>query len=159
MTFYDYDLLEVEDVDGPVLQLNDKAKLNRDVKKLRLKKSNGRVDYRKSRQGIAPNVIHSQDGLMLQMAVCLCDEEDLNDIMVVHDSFATTIADVGKMRQLVLLAMRDLYHKYDLWTDIREQVVARLDNPESVEMIKEMPDRTVGTLVIDDILKSNYALA
>ena len=28
-----------------------------------------------SRQGIAPNVIHSQDALMLQMAVMLCAGE------------------------------------------------------------------------------------
>ena len=95
---------------------------------------------------------------MLQMAIRLCEEEDINDVMVVHDSFATTIADVAKMRQLVLLAMRDLYYDYDLWSDIREQVVARLDNPESVAMIKPMPDRESGELIIEDILKSNYAL-
>ena len=96
---------------------------------------------------------------MLQMAVLLCQEDDINDIMVVHDSFATTIADVAEMRRRVLLAMVDLYHDYDLWQDIYDQVVARLDNPESVAMIKPMPDRSVGKLNVEDILKSNYAIA
>ena len=96
---------------------------------------------------------------MLQMAVVLCDEKDLNDIMVVHDSFATTIADVAEMRTAVLLAMRDLYVDYDLWQDIYDQVVARLDDPKSIEMIAPLPDRSVGKLDVEDIMNSNYALA
>ena len=96
---------------------------------------------------------------MLQFAVMLCAENDINDLMVVHDSFATTIADAGMMRQLVLMAMRDLYHDYDLWQDIYDQVVARLDNQESIDMILPVPDRSKGKLNLDDILKSNYAVS
>ena len=128
-------------------------------KPLSLRKFNGQVHRAHSRQGIAPNVIHSQDALMLQMAVLLCEENDITDMMVVHDSFATTIADVGMMRQLVLIAMRDLYHDYDLWQDIYDQVVARLDNQESVDMILPVPDRSKGKLNLDEILKSNYAVS
>ena len=76
--------------------------------------------------------------------------------MVVHDSFATTMADVREMRDYVRMAMVDLYDEYDLWQDIYDQVVARLDNPESVAMIKPMPDRKNGKLNIPDIMNSPY---
>lgn len=143
LLFYNHDLKEF----NPVSQA------------LSLRKFDGRVHRQNSRQGIAPNLIHAQDALMLQMAVLLCEEHDITDMMVVHDSFATCIADVRMMRSLVLLAMRDLYDDYDLWAEVRKQVVARLENDESIEMIIDAPDRETGKLNLDEILKSNYALA
>ena len=126
---------------------------------LSLRKFSGRVHRAHSRQGIAPNTIHAQDALMLQMAVLLCEEEDITDMMVVHDSFATCIADVDNMRRLILLAMHDLYDDYDLWDDILQQVTERLEQQESIDMIVQPPNRAAGKLNLRDILGSNYAVS
>ena len=56
-----------------------------------------RVDKEKAMDGVSPNVIHCQDSCHLLMTTLACKDEGLTDIMVVHDSFATTIADTEKL--------------------------------------------------------------
>ena len=130
---------------------------DRENDSLGLRKFNGQVEGRDSKQGISPNVIHTQDALMLQMTVLSCKQNAIDDLMVVHDSFATVAADAKLMNGCIRLAMANLYDDYDLWADIRDQTIARLDQQASIDMIKDIPDRSVGKLNVADILKAKHA--
>jgi DNA-directed RNA polymerase len=132
------------------------GEIDRACESLSLTKYTGRVDSRKARNAIAPNIIHAQDALLLQMAVLLCAEEGVTDVMVIHDSFATTIANAGVMSQCLRLAFVDLYEDYNLYEDIRDQVLAQLDNPDEAELAP-MPKR--GDLDLRVILGSDYAFS
>ena len=124
-----------------------------------LRKFNGQVHARDSKQGIAPNVIHTQDALMLQAAVVQCDAMGITDLMVIHDSFATVLADVDTMSGVLRMALASLYEDYDVWDDIRTQTIARLDDPQNIEAVLPAPDPSAGTLVLSQILKSKYAFS
>ena len=130
---------------------------DRENDSLSLRRFNGQVEGRDSKQGISPNVIHTQDALMLQLAVLSCKQNAIDDLMVVHDSFATVAADAKLMNGCIRLAMANLYDDYDLWADIRDQTIARLDQQASIDMIKDIPDRSIGKLNVADILKAPYA--
>ena len=55
------------------------------------------INITKSCNAVAPNVIHAQDSLHLMMSVQTCASHGVTDLMVVHDSFSTTIADASTM--------------------------------------------------------------
>jgi DNA-directed RNA polymerase len=84
------------------------------------------VEKDESRQAIAPNCIHSLDALLLQMTVVTCSEQNVRDMLCVHDSFATTIADADTMDQCVRLATVDLYHEYDVFAAIHRSVMDKI---------------------------------
>jgi DNA-directed RNA polymerase len=132
------------------------GEIDRASESLSLTRYSGRVDSRKARNAIAPNIIHAQDALLLQMAVLLCAEEGVTDVMVIHDSFATTIANAPVMAQCLRLAFVDLYEDYNLYEDIRDQVLAQLDNPEDADLAP-LPKR--GDLDVRQILASDYAFS
>ncbi len=127
-----------------------------DSQRLCLQVPTGRVDSRESRQAISPNVIHAQDALHLMMTVALCHEQGINDLMVVHDSFSANPGDAMLMSQLVRQSFVDLYSEYDLFADIRDQVLAQLDNPDDADL-EPLPDR--GSLNLLGVLQSQYAFS
>lgn len=126
---------------------------------LALRRFTDQIEARESRQAISPNVIHTQDAAMLQGAVMLCEQENIHDLMVVHDSFATTIADAQTMSGLLRLALVDLYDDYDLWAVIDEQVRSMIENPANLVFIKPYPDRSKGKLKLEEVMKSDYAFS
>jgi DNA-directed RNA polymerase len=60
------------------------------------------------------------------------------------------------MAQCLRLAFVDLYEDYNLYEDIRDQVLAQLDNPEDADLAP-LPKR--GDLDVRQILASDYAFS
>ena len=51
----------------------------------------------KSENAVSPNIIHAMDATHLMKTVLMLDDNDVTDVMVVHDCFATTIDNVEVM--------------------------------------------------------------
>lgn len=118
------------------------------------------VDTRQSRQAVAPNMVHSLDATVLMKTVLLMREHGALDLMTVHDSFSTTIGNVGVMSASVRQAFYDTFADYCPYTDLLNQTLARLsergiDLPENPH--DEIPEP--GTLDLSEVLKSDYAFS
>lgn len=82
------------------------------------------LDRNKQRTAIAPNFIHSMDASHLQLVVLACLKEGITNFQLIHDSFATDLANSDRM-----------YHI------IREQFVALYEDEHS--MIEDFMDRVL----------------
>ena len=79
-------------------------------------------------------------------------------MMVVHDSFATTIGNAAIMASAVRETMVTLYENYCLYTDIRNQVAARLDEQANIDALPTIPT-AAEELDLTGILQSQYCFS
>jgi DNA-directed RNA polymerase len=115
-----------------------------------------KIDRKKSRSGISPNIIHSFDSSHLMSTVLYCQKENINDFFLIHDSFATTINDTSKLYGCVREAFIDMYKNYCLYTDIQDQIRQQLNNPNT-DKLEEIPKK--GNLNLDEIRNSAYCFS
>ena len=111
------------------------------------------LNSRKSVDAISPNIIHSMDATHLMKTVLLCKEMGVTNLMVVHDSFATTIGSAMTMSWAIRRAFVDLYDGYCLYTDILQQVREQLDDPDAADL-PEVPPK--GSLDLQGVMDSDY---
>ena len=105
----------------------------------------------KSINASAPNLIHAMDATHLMMTVNDCASQGVTDIMVVHDSFATGIGNMGILSRSLRHNMVELYRDYNLYEDLLMQAKALHPDPDSVNWPK-VPDR--GNFDIDEVYES-----
>lgn len=110
----------------------------------------------KSENAVAPNVIHAMDATHLMMTVLHCRNHGVEDLLVVHDSFSTSIGHVAELGRCVREAFIDLYDGYCLYEDVLNQTIARLDDPASAHL-PTVP--TKGTLDLDGVMGNPYAFS
>ncbi len=78
-------------------------------------------DEQKHKQGFSPNYIHSLDATHLIMTINALKEVGINDVITVHDSFATHANDVGRMSKV----LRDSFialHESEILEEFRAYV-------------------------------------
>ena len=80
----------------------------------------------KSKRAVAPNVIHSLDATVLMRTVSLCKANGVDDLMTVHDSFSTTIDNVGVMAWAIRQAFYETFDQYCPYEELLKQTMARL---------------------------------
>ena len=116
------------------------------------------VKRAKSQSASSPNMIHAMDSTHLMMTALKCAEKGVNDLMVVHDSFATTIAHADQMEASVKEAFVELYTDYCVYTDVMEQCKARHSDPDSVEWpdVPRKGDKDGNLLNLKDIPNCPY---
>ena len=98
------------------------------------------VDATKSESAIAPNVIHSMDATLLMLAVLECAKKGVPDLMVVHDSFATTAGNAAVMRQCIKDAFVKLYDDFCLYSHLLKQVQAQHPDPYNQKLSAQIQD-------------------
>jgi DNA-directed RNA polymerase len=90
----------------------------------------------------------------------LCHELGVDDLMVVHDSFAATLGNIDKLTFAVRRAFVDLYKDYNLYEDFRQQCADRLDDPALIDRLPPVPKiRENGTLDLEGVLESEYCFS
>ena len=114
--------------------------------------------HERSSRAVSPNVIHAMDATHLMMTIIECYNRGAEDMMVVHDSFATTIGNAAIMASAVRETMVTLYEDYCLYTDIRNQVAARLDKQENIDALPDIPTAD-DELDLTGILQSQYCFS
>lgn len=103
--------------------------------------------------GIAPNVIHQQDSLHLMLTVLESLRSGVTNFMMIHDSFATTVAEAARLHEATKVAFVALYQDYNLYEHFLEQCKARHSAPETVDW-PEPPKQ--GDLDVTDVFDSDY---
>ena len=104
---------------------------------------------------MAPNWVHSCDAAHLQLSVARAKEEGIDSFMLIHDSFGTHCADVGRFGSIIREAMVEIYERdvvHDLYLQLRKQLL-----PEDREDFPLPPAK--GTMDISDSLESRYSFA
>ena len=121
------------------------------------KKFTERVDKKKARDGISPNTIHSQDSCHLLMTALACKDAGITDVMFIHDSFATTVADTYDLAVITRQQFIDLYSDYCLWTDVLEQAKKLHSAPDKVKWPR-IPEKGHEGLLLDlnEVMESDY---
>ena len=78
----------------------------------------GRINATESNDGIAPNFTHSMDASHLIMTVNKCREYGVENLMVVHDSFATDVTSCQIMNDCIRAAFVELYIDNNVYADL-----------------------------------------
>ena len=116
-----------------------------------------RVDKRKSKTAISPNVIHSLDSAHLLLTVLNCIKDDSTmPFFLIHDSFATTAGKTQKLYEVIRESFIDMYANDSWYEYLLEQVKAQLDDPDT-RRVPETPD--LGELDLKLIAESKYCFS
>ena len=117
-----------------------------------------RVDKRKSKTAISPNVIHSLDSAHLLRTVldCIDGEEEQMSFFLIHDSFATTANKTQKMYEAIRSTFIDIYDSESWYENLLSQAKRQLDNPDS-NRVPEPPE--MGELNLAQIADSKYCFS
>ena len=142
--------LEVQQVDFK----SDKVKVSIDGgRKVEFKIYSDELDASAHKKGLSPNYIHSLDASHLMMTVNVLAQRGIDDIVTVHDSFATHANDVG----LLSLTLREAFvtlHKKEILPELC-QFWEEVFNVEQ----KKIPYVNKSSFDLDEILKSDYFFA
>ena len=113
-----------------------------------------RKDGRKYQSSISPNLVHSLDGAINQAVALYCKNHDepINNLLMVHDSFATTPNRINQLNKIIRQVVIDLF-KEDyleiLYADWTAQLPAKF-----AKSLTPPPER--GELDINEIANSKY---
>ena len=100
--------------------------------------------------GTAPNFVHSLDACALHQTTLLANQFGLDDLQMIHDSFATHCTGVDMLQAAIRGAYHSLFEN-DLLQDLASQLQAQLPDGE---IIPELP--TMGTLDISQLKDSEF---
>ncbi len=81
------------------------------ARKVEFKVYTDEIDTAEHSKGLSPNFIHSLDATHLIMTINGLKQVGINDVITVHDSFATHANDVGKMSKVLRKAFVALHQK------------------------------------------------
>jgi len=119
---------------------------------LRLSTDTEEVDKYRQANGIAPNFVHSMDATHLMMTVLRDLSNQIQDWMMVHDSYGCHAGKVDYMRTLIQAAFYKLYSENDVLDQLRSELNFALIDRKSVVP----PTPEYGTLDITEVLDAEY---
>jgi DNA-directed RNA polymerase len=133
--------VEAEDAQRPRVYLTDrKTKVRKKGAKASVTVYTDDIKMPQSVNASSPNVIHAMDACHLQMTVLRFAAFGCTDIMVVHDSFSTTIGNAKELSRCVREAFIELYDGYDLYADILKQSRERHPDPDNIKTQSELDE-------------------
>lgn len=115
-----------------------------------------RIDKKKARSAISPNVVHSLDASHLKRTVVMAKAEGIHAFQLIHDSFATHAGNTGRFFQIIREAFVNQYETYCPFQALLDYANSVLSE-EGKEKLPAIPAR--GTLDLSRILESDYAFA
>jgi DNA-directed RNA polymerase len=119
--------------------------------------NNQHVDKRKSKNAIAPNIIHSMDSSHLLKTVLAAKAKGVTDFFLIHDAFGTTACDIEKMYHSIRESFVDLYDDYCLYQDFYNQVNRQLSDDGRNKLNVTIPPK--GNLDLNTVLDSEYCFS
>jgi DNA-directed RNA polymerase len=113
-----------------------------------------RKDSRKYSSSVSPNIVHSLDGAIAQAVALYCKnhERPINDLLMVHDSFATNPNRIDDLHSIIRNVVVDLFtedYLDVLYNDWKSQLPSKLQT-----RLTPPPQR--GNLDINKIKESLY---
>ena len=107
----------------------------------------------KSKQAVAPNVIHSMDSCHLLITVNNGLINGVGDYFLIHDSFATVPADTWTMFDVVRHSFIAMYSDWCLYEDLYDRTHQLLTDPSRISEVK-IPAK--GNLDLTEVADSLY---
>ena len=129
-----------------------KTAIGRTIRQHLVRIGNGKMDGRKTHNGIAANVIHSFDGIggLLGLTINSGKNFGIKNWMTVHDSYGTTAGESQALYDCLRQATVAMFSD-NLLEIFRNQIQSMLPSTSS---LPEVPP--LGDMDITEVLKSNY---
>ncbi len=105
---------------------------------------NNDLDNQRQVNGICPNFIHSLDAACLMLYLVKCKKAGITSFMTVHDCYGVHAADTEESARLLREAFVEVY---------RQPILENFTQDIGVE---DIPLPPVGSLDIEEVLKSDY---
>ncbi|WP_066803216.1 DNA-directed RNA polymerase [Sphingomonas asaccharolytica] len=115
-----------------------------------------RIDKKKARSAISPNVVHSLDASHLVRTVVMAKQEGIEHFQLIHDSFATHAGNTGRFFRIIREAFVDLYTDYCPFREVDRHARSVLSEEGQAKL---PPIPTKGSLDLSAVLQSDYAFA
>ena len=112
-------------------------------------------DTRKSRAGIAANVIHSMDAAHMHLSIIHGLEQGIEDFFMIHDSFATTASQTWTFYHCIRNAIVDMYEDNCIFENFEYECRNRLADPDMD--LPPIPQK--GALDVRAVLDSEYCFS
>jgi DNA-directed RNA polymerase len=120
-------------------------------------KATKRIDKKKAKAAVSPNIIHSMDSAHLLLTVLTAKQNGVEDFFLIHDSFGTTPSDTDVMYASVRAAFVEIYKDYCLYEDVLTQAKQQLTYEGAEKLELEIPEK--GDLDLDQVLTSEYCFS
>lgn len=114
-----------------------------------------KLDKRKQASSISPNFVHSLDAAHLMRTVSLCGQNAINDVCVIHDSFATHAANTDELANLLRAAFVEQYTP-DVLGRFRDQLGSQLSE-KLADSLPPLPE--MGNLDLARVAESDFFFA
>lgn len=115
-----------------------------------------RIDKKKARSAISPNVVHSLDASHLIRTVVMASRQGISHFQLIHDSFATHAGNTGRFFRIIREAFVDMYENYCPFAEL-DRYARSVLSEEGIEKLPPIPQR--GNLDLRQVLISDYAFA
>ena len=120
-------------------------------------KATKKIDKKKAKAAVSPNIIHSMDSAHLLLTVLTAKQNGVEDFFLIHDSFGTTPSDTDVMYASVRAAFVEIYKDYCLYDDVLTQAKRQLTHQGAEKLDIEIPEK--GDLDLDQVLNSEYCFS
>ena len=120
-------------------------------------RATSRVDKKKAKAAVSPNIIHSMDSSHLLLTVLTAKDAGVQDFFLIHDSFGSTPSDTDIMYHSVRQAFVELYSDYCLYDDLKNQAGKQLSYAGLEKLDAVTPEK--GNLNLNAILESEYCFS
>jgi len=116
-----------------------------------------KIDKRKAKSAVSPNIIHSMDSAHLLMTVLLAKDNGVEDFFMIHDSFGTLPADTNMMYQAVRRTFVDIYSDWCLYESFFKQATSNLSYTGLANLNVQVPEK--GDLDLNKVIESEYCFS
>ena len=123
------------------------------TKKVTIQYETNKINKRKVSNAIAPCLIHSLDGAILQKTVALASSKGIKSFACVHDSFGVLAPDVQLINDCVRKSFFDVFNNENILEDFCKQIIPQIAQNKR-HLIPELPK--MRNLDISEVLKSEY---
>jgi DNA-directed RNA polymerase len=110
-------------------------------------------DKRAHRNSISPNFVHSLDAAHLVRTVVAAANEGIDQMCVIHDSFACTPGNAGRLNRIVREEFVRMYEEHDVLAEFKASILSQFPGI----VLPDPPEK--GTLDLSGVLNSQYAFS
>jgi len=123
------------------------------TKKVTIQYETNKIDTKKVSNSIAPCLIHSLDGAILQKTVVSALSKGIKSFACVHDSFGVLAPDVQLINDCVRKSFFDIFNNENILENFCKEITPQIAKKKQ-HLIPKLPK--MRNLDISEVLKSDY---
>lgn len=116
------------------------------------------ANYRKHKQGISPNFVHSCDAAHMMKTVNAAKAAGINSFLTIHDSYATHAADMENLSRILREEFVKMYTEDNPDHPLKKlrQALPPTEKQGTKKKPREKVELTIGDFDINEVLGSDY---